>query len=267
VVLSAIRAQRLNMIHTLNVVQLSVVSDDRRERAWAKRRQRFLDAASRIIDRDGLVGVTMQAVADELDCAVGTIYTYFPSKAALLTALQHEAVATLRSSYRTARHQWDAYLDTEEVDDQLRPLVQLMAYAGFCIAASVVYADEFHLQRLLLAEPVSGDDGEAVGDALAVLRALLEEPRDLLTGAAEAGVLDAGDPTERALRWLAALNGVLLLEHLGPLDRHLFRAPHLTRSLTADLLVGWGAVRTDVEVAASHVERLSALGPLAPPLT
>ena len=257
----------MNLIHTLNVVQLSVVPDDRRERARAKRRQRFLDAASRIIDRDGLAGVTMQAVADELDCAVGTIYTYFPSKAALLTALQHEAVVTLRGSYRAARHQWDAYLDTEDVDEHLRHLVQLMAFAGFCIAASVVYADEFHLQRLLLSEPVGGDTGEGARETLPVLRALLEEPRDLLLAAVEAGVLQADDPSERALRWLAALNGVLQLEHLGPLDRHLFRAPHLTRSLTTDLLVGWGAVRADVEVASSHVERLSALGPLAPPLT
>ena len=83
--------------------------------------------------------------------------------------------------------------------------------------------------------------------------------------AVEAGVLDPGDPLERALRWLAALNGVLLLDNLAPLDRHLFRAPHLARALTADLLVGWGASRADVEVAASHVERLAALGPMAPP--
>ena len=39
----------------------------------------------------------------------------------------------------------------------------------------------------------------------------------------------------------------------------------VARALTADLLVGWGADRADVEVAASQVERLTALGPMAPP--
>jgi AcrR family transcriptional regulator len=260
-----IRAARLNMIHTLKMVQLSVVSDDRRERVRAQRRQRYLDAAGRIIDRDGLTGVTMQAVADELDCAIGTIYTYFPSKAALLAGLQQEAVETLRASYQTARHHWDAYLDTEKVDDDLVQLVQLQAFGGFCIAASVVFADEFHLQRLLLSEPVTPDETDETRQALPVLHALVATPRELLEAAGEAGVLDRGDPTERVLRWLAALHGVLLLDNLGPLDRHLFRAPHLARGLTADLLVGWGASRPDVEVAASHVERLAALGPMAPP--
>jgi len=78
-------------------------------------------------------------------------------------------------------------------------------------------------------------------------------------------VLRPGNDAERVVRWLAALNGVLLIDNLGPLDRHLFRAQHLARALTADLLVGWGAARPDVEVAASQVERLTALGPMAPP--
>ena len=45
------------MVHTLNVVQLSrACPDDRRERTRDKKRRRYLDAAGRIIDRDGLGG-------------------------------------------------------------------------------------------------------------------------------------------------------------------------------------------------------------------
>ena len=247
------------------MVQLSVVPDDRRERTRDKKRRRFLDAAGRIIDRDGLGGVTMQAVADELDCAIGTIYTYFPSKAALLAALQQQAVDTLRASYLTARHGWDGFLDAEKIDDDLAHLVQLEAFGGFFIAASVVFADEFHLQRLLMSEPVTFDELDETRRALPVLHRLFEEPIALLAVATEATVLRPGNDAERVVRWLAALNGVLLIDNLGPLDRHLFRAQHLARALTADLLVGWGAARPDVEVAASQVERLTALGPMAPP--
>jgi TetR/AcrR family tetracycline transcriptional repressor len=248
----------------LNVVRLSVVPDDRRQRARDARRQRYLDAASRITDRDGLSGVTMQALADELDCAIGTVYTYFPSKSALLTALAQQAVETLQASHRTARHGWDAALDEAKLEPALVGLVQLEAWAAFLAAAAVVYADELALARAVLGDDAGGAV-DAERPALSVVRVLLEVPAGLLDEAVAAGSLSAGDTLERALRWTAALNGVLRLDALAPLDRHLFRAGHLARALTQDLLVGWGAARPDVEVASAQVERLTALGPMAPP--
>ena len=253
------------MVHTLNMVRLSVVPTDRRERSHEKKRQRFLDGASRIIDRDGLGGVTMQAIADELDCAIGTIYTYFPSKSALLAELSRQAVETLRASYLAGRQSWDGFLESEGVEPELVHLVQLEAFAGFFGAAAVVLADEFALQRALLSEPVAPDPGDPTRPSMPVLLGLLDEPRLLVVAATDFGVLTPDDPLERALRWVTAMNGVLLVDHLAPLDRHLFRGTHLARRLTGDLLVGWGASRTDVEVASSLVERLAALGPMAPP--
>ncbi|MEI7592605.1 MAG: helix-turn-helix domain-containing protein [Actinomycetes bacterium] len=254
----------MNVVHNLNMVQLRVVADDRIARAHEAKRQRFIDAAGRIIDREGLRGVTMVAVAEELDCAVGTIYGYFRSKSALLAALQEQAVDTLRASYLMARAGWDEFLQAEAVDEDLVMLVQLEAFGGFLTAASVVFADEFHLQRLLLSEPVTFTETDETKEALSVLERLFAEPIELLTVATGAGILEVDNQHERVVRWITALNGVLLVDNLGPLNRHLFRAQHLARALTADLLVGWGASRPDVEVAASHVERLSAIGPLAP---
>ncbi len=197
----------------------------------------------------------MQAIADELDCAIGTIYTYFPSKAALMGSLATQGIETLRASYLTARQSWEPQLEQEELDDDLVPLVQLLAYAGFFGAAAVVFADEFALQRSLLEAPASRQ----------VLLSWLEDPRRLVASGTEAGVLVPDDPVERALRWVTCLNAVLALDRLAPLDRHLFRATHHARALTADLLVGWGAGRDQVEVAAVTVDRLTAAGPLAPP--
>jgi AcrR family transcriptional regulator len=248
----------------LNVVQLSVVSDDRRERARRKKRQRFLDAAGRVIDREGLAGLTMQGVADDLDCAVGTIYTYFASKADLLAALQEQAVDTLLASYRTARVEWDEALAADELPSDLHSLVQLLAFGGFVAAAAVVFADEFALQRALVTERPSGLGDEA-RRPLPVLLRWFEAPRTLVDEAMARGALASGDALDRVVRWLAALNGVLLLERLASVDRHLFRPAHHGRELTVDLLVGWGAGRATVEVAAAHVDRLAALGPLAPP--
>lgn len=268
----------LNAVQNVNVVHLALVPDDRRARARAAKRQRILDAAGRVIDREGLAGLTARAVADELDCAVGTIYRYLPSKAALVVALQDQAVAALLGSYRTARATWDAALAEEGLGLATTALVQVEAFGRFLSAAAVVLADEVHLQRLLLSERpptaagrgVAGvaGSGAAPGageDVGAVVARWTELPTALLAGAAAVGAIGAGDAEDRAVRWLAALNGVLLLDNLAPVDRHRFRAPHHARRLTAELVVGWGAEPDEVEVASSHVDRLAARGPMAPP--
>ena len=255
------------MVHTLNVVRLSVVPTTAASGRREQKRQRYLGAASQIIDRDGLGGVTMQAIADELDCAIGTIYTYFPSKAALLAALAQQAVETLRGSYVTARHTWDAYLESEAVEPELVPLVRaarlrrlLQRRLGGAAPTSSPSS------RRCCPTRVASDPTDRSRPSLGVVRSLLDQPRELIDDAVEAGALDPADRLERALRWLAALNGVLRVDVPGAARS----APvpgrtHLARSLTEDLLVGWGADRADVEVATSQVERLAALGPMAPP--
>ena len=253
----------MNVVHTLNVVHLRVVPNDRRERTRQAKRARILAAAGGVIDRDGLDGLTMQAVAFELDCAVGTLYTAFESKAEMVAALQAEAVAVLEASLRTARASWEDEL--AELEDELAALVELVAYGAFISSAAVVYPDETRLVRAMLgdaAPPRGSDEARAL---LPVVLRLLDPPVSRLADGVGLGVLHPGDPVARALGWLSALHGVLRLEALGPLDRHLFRAGPLARSLTEDLLCGWGAPRDDVEVATSHLDRLTALGPLAPP--
>ncbi len=210
----------------------------------------------------------MQAVADELDCAVGTLYTAFESKAALLSALQAEAVATLEASYRSARIGWEEHLDAGDLEEDLIVLVELLAYGGFLAAAGVVFPDEIALVRALLGEAAptaSPIDRSSGRELLPVVHRLLDPPASRIDEAVAYGVLTADETEVRALRWVTGSLGVLRLERLAPIDRHLFRAPALARSLTEDILVGWGAVRENVEVASTWVERLGARGPLAPP--
>lgn len=253
------------MVQNLSRAHLKVVPDDRRERSRDKKRRAILAAADELIAEAGLGGVTMQGVADRLDCAVGTIYLYFDSKAVLIGALQGEAVATLRASYETARAGWEEPLAALDLEPPLEALVHLCAFGAFWVSASVVFADEFHLQRALLTEPAVSDAEGHDREAVATIRTLLDQPATLVRAAVEVGAIDAGDADERAVLWLSALDGVLLLEHVAPVDRHLFRSHHLGRRLVHDLICGWGAARADVDVAAGHVERLAAAGPMAPP--
>ena len=125
----------MNLVHTVNMVHLRVVPDDRRDRNRERRRREFLDAAGRVIDRDGLDGVTIKAIADDLDCAVGTVYRYFASKADLIDALAGEAMARLAASYRTAAATWDDVLAGEDLDEASRVLVDLQAWSAFWASA------------------------------------------------------------------------------------------------------------------------------------
>jgi TetR/AcrR family transcriptional regulator, cholesterol catabolism regulator len=58
-----------------------------REARKQQRSRQLLDAAARVMEREGSHAVSMQAVADEADVSVGLIYRYFGGKDELLLAV------------------------------------------------------------------------------------------------------------------------------------------------------------------------------------
>ena len=68
------------------VDRADVADDGRRARAQ-RRSQQLLQAAARLMERDGSEAVSMQAVADEAGVSVGLIYRYFGGKSDLLLAV------------------------------------------------------------------------------------------------------------------------------------------------------------------------------------
>ena len=67
-----------------------------------RKRQEYIDTAIRIVLNGGLEALTMQALAREMGAAVGTAYTYFASKSALVAELQVLAIGRLTSTYADA---------------------------------------------------------------------------------------------------------------------------------------------------------------------
>jgi AcrR family transcriptional regulator len=63
----------------------------------AEVRRRLLDAAGRVILRDGAEGVTTRAILDEAGLSAGTLYSYFSSKEDLLGVLAVEMVQRTES--------------------------------------------------------------------------------------------------------------------------------------------------------------------------
>src|SRR5579885_1592805 len=121
----------------------------RRERNRLARYQSYLDAALRIATSEGLAAVTMQRLADELDCAVGTVYTYFPSKGALVAEVQREAIERLSASYLLLRPEVDAAVAAEP-SAEVAALTHVLAVALFWVDLDRSYPQEARLLQLLM---------------------------------------------------------------------------------------------------------------------
>jgi AcrR family transcriptional regulator len=225
--------------------------DDRRTRKRRARRDALLEIAAELVERDGVAGVTMAALAEAADYAPASLYTYFPSRSALLAALQQRALQSLAEVARSARSRWDAELSAQEgVGADVAALTRLWAFSDLFLAAPEQHPREFRLQQELLVTPGAEDTADAASVVPSAM-VVLDVPRSLLASAAQLGVLDAGvalvDPVgspiepslARTFAWVVALNGALMVDGLRtglPAT-----GPALGTEITGSLLRGWGA--------------------------
>ena len=225
-------------------------STDRRTRKREARRDHLLDLAAGIVAEDGIEGLTMAALGEASDYATASLYTYFPSRSALLAALQTRALVTLGGVAAHAVADWDARVAGAGTDPATGALARLWGFAELFLAAPDEHPHEFRLQQRLLVT----DGGQETDDVAAVVpaaMAVLDVPRRLLVDAAAAGAIRAADPVVdpldqpadgelvRTISWVVALNGALLTD--GLVMGLPTTGTALGRELTAALLVGWGA--------------------------
>lgn len=219
----------------MNVVQVEKV-----ERRRSARREEILGVARRAVARGGLDDLTVKGLAIELDCAVGTIYTYFPSKGAVVAAMQIDAIHRLTSVYSGVEERLSGAISALPEGDGTQVLARLVLFGRSVAAAETHQPDEVHLQQRLLTSSAAFGSSE-LADVTAAAFGALSRPQGLLADAADAGVLTPGDPFERMLRWISGLNGILLLRGVDPLASGMFDIRRLSDDLTHDLLRGWGA--------------------------
>ena len=114
----------------------------RQERRVARTRE-LLDAAMDLVVEDGMAGLTIGSLAERVEAAVGAIYRYFPSKTALITALQVRAVEELREVVDATLARLDASEAPEiaAVETSRRTRVEQgvgLAVAGVGVAVQLV---------------------------------------------------------------------------------------------------------------------------------
>jgi AcrR family transcriptional regulator len=229
------------------------------------RHSEYLQTALRIATEEGLDALTMQRLAGEVEAAIGTVYTYFPSKGALLAEVQREAIDRLLGSYLLLRPDVEARV--ADADPTMAATAHLVALGRFWIASLDTFPQEQHLLQQLMSDgrrPVPDDE---LGRVLPAILRLFDLARERFDQAVAVGALDPGDAMDRTMTFAAALSGVLGVGHLDRWGVDLLDGRRLGRALVDDLLRGWGA--SDAAVAAGHdvVDAVARQHPLARPVT
>ena len=166
----------------------------RTQRRAAANRRSVLEAARGIIAAHGVGALTLEAVAEQADVAVQTIYNRVGGRSALLTAVAEEALDESRV-YMDA-----AYESEGTVEERL--LLVAAAYARFA-------RERPHEFRILVEPP---DESDAVERIAALTQAQNARLAEVLREGARSGSVRADlDPDDLATTLWAALNGLLSL--------------------------------------------------------
>lgn len=113
---------------------------ERRQRDFAAREQRFLDAAQELIQRDGLLSLQMSRIAEECDYAVGTLYQHFASKEDLLVALAtRNCMSRVELFERAAK--WNGPTRERMLAIAIADLMMIREQPGFFRLSQYVFTD------------------------------------------------------------------------------------------------------------------------------
>ncbi len=217
--------------------------EDRRE----ERQHQLLRSAMEILAEGGVGALTIPRLAKHMDASVGGLYRYFPSKEAIIVALQKRAIDAFSDL------QASAIAEVERAGrSSPEPILRLArAIAAFDVLLDM--AEEAPIEHTLLdtflSAPQASLSDEKARDIDRHLRPVLERCRAELEGLADAGVLDPSDAMVKTHLMWAALHG---LSHFRKRDR--IQGPELqVRALSGPLIYalmrGWGAKPDDIASA------------------
>lgn len=207
--------------------------------------ERILDTAEAILGAEGSAALTMQRLASELGYTVGATYRYYPSKEAIVAALQQRVIHGLAGDVEVAL--------AESVVD---PLVRVAVIAR--LYTTLAHRRPLHARMLarMIGDPEHVlDEKHAAPNTRLALDVGTAAVRELAAARA-AGALSAGDDIERGLLLWASLSGVAQTRKLERWGVPGLSTDHLSEALVTTLLVGWGADRQGAEQAIARAKEL-----------
>lgn len=158
----------------------------------AEVRTALVDAAGRVLERDGVAGLTVRAVAAEAQVAPMGVYNHLDGKDGLLLAVLQRGFDELRAAVTPPP-------STSAVD---RLVESGRGYRRFALALPKTYG-------LMFSTADKGGYGAALAPhAEPAFQALI----DVVSGSQRAGVVRPGDPGDLALQIWSAVHGGVSLE-------------------------------------------------------
>ena len=222
---------------------MSLRSKHHRQERVARLHRRALDH----IARDGVQGLRMSALAKDLGYTTAALYRYYPSREALIAALQSDTLSRLRSALI-------AVIDQAQMPS---PLGNLLLSGHFYAQYAQRSPASFALNSSIFTNPTLFLPEERRQETLPMMQGLLELIAGWLT---EAGLAAGSEPLSLALSYWSGLHGVLLTQKYHA-D---FPLPD-PRQFAGTLCLGWGADSAEVARAQELIssrEQLNGLSPL-----
>jgi AcrR family transcriptional regulator len=218
---------------------------DRRTRQRRRTAAEIVDAAEEIVLGADLEALTVQRIAVAVGMTAGALYRYFPSRDAIVAAVQLRVIQRLAEAI-------DAATEPSAVH---RPLPRLGAATAAVLAFARHEPHRYGLLSRMLAvpQPLVGDAEAA--EVLPVALSTLARVRGWFAEARTEGTLSAGDDGARLAAWWAAIHGAIQLNKLVRFSDDA-RADRVARVGLEAMLIGWGAAPDAAADALSPLEDL-----------
>lgn len=198
----------------------------------------MIDGAMDLVREGGIEGLTLQKLARSLGYVATAVYRYFPSKDALVAALQRTAVERIQKQFSEELALRNARFDGPPA---ARDIASLVAAAEIYLDLPETQPKSFYLVAILLGDPqIHLSDEESLRTA-PILRALLESIGAIFASAQASGALAPGSAQERTVAFWAALHGATCLEKARRVVVALPPAKVVGMAAVDALLRGWGA--------------------------
>ena len=209
---------------------------ERKTRQKQELRERILDAARRIVMREGFGALSMRKIADAIEYSPATLYLHFESRDAIAHALCTEGYAQLLASF-------EPVLAIADPAERLKAIGR--AYVAFGVAHPETYRlifmeDPSYTGAALVGGAAGADTGDDAGDA--AFRLMVDAIEALKADGRLPGAPD-GQVCAEAL-W-AAMHGIVALHLTCPVFP---RAP-LDAVVDAALVAWFGAGKASGERA------------------
>jgi len=248
----------VNIVHFLNMVHLVKKPSARQLRKQERRKDEILSAATELVTSEGFDEFTMRKVARSLDCAVGAIYRYFPSKDHIISGLALQAIRAYEVELKEALEKLPT--PGEAIEDGVFALYSLISVIDQYRKSSLDDPLRFSLVTHMIVDQKVLVEDELRDQVMTSLFTALETVITLLERCTEAGALgaprdlgeNASSPqVERAFYLWASLNGLIQVEKYRRKDLPFIDGMEMHHDLVRTILGGWGAGREQLDDALS----------------